>query len=328
MGCEGCELWNPKTGVRKCYAGTLHTRFGGVTKGYSPTFDELTFWPGRMAEAGAWSDLTGTDRRDKPWLNGLPRLIFVSDMSDALSSVVPFDFLEQEIIQTALCPNGQRHQWLWLTKRPDRMAQLSDDLKAKGIPWPMNLWAGTSITSQSTTARIKHLLRVGEEQTIRFLSVEPQHEPITFGVPLTKIDWVIQGGESGRGAEPFRLEWALDLIGQCREAGAAYFLKQLGSAVYRADRRLTFEDGHAGDWSEWPPEFRIRQMPKRLVDAAPVVTSREPVRSSRCTPLRVLEAPSKGTQAALKAWVTRRENERRRSRSEAATKAWRTRRST
>src|SRR5919205_275079 len=51
MGCEGCELWNPRAGVRKCYAGVLHVRFGGVTKGYSPTFEELTYWPGRMVEA-------------------------------------------------------------------------------------------------------------------------------------------------------------------------------------------------------------------------------------------------------------------------------------
>src|SRR3712207_7534850 len=42
-------------------------------------------FPGRMAEAALWSDLTGTDRPDKPWLNGMPRLIFISDMGDALS---------------------------------------------------------------------------------------------------------------------------------------------------------------------------------------------------------------------------------------------------
>src|SRR5881227_2433663 len=81
MGCEGCELWNPKSGVRTCYAGMLHTRFGGATKGYSPTFDELTLWPGRMAEAARWPDLTGTKRKGKHWLDDLPRLIFVSDMS-------------------------------------------------------------------------------------------------------------------------------------------------------------------------------------------------------------------------------------------------------
>jgi protein gp37 len=263
MGCDGCELWNPNTGVRKCYAGVLHTRFGGV-KGYSPTFEQLTLWPGRMAEAARWPDLTGTRRKDKPWLDGLPRFIFVSDMSDALSADVPFEFLEREIVQTALSPLARRHHWLWLTKRPDRMARLSADLAARGVRWPANLWAGTSITSQATTARIGHLLRVGDERTVRFLSVEPQHEPIAFGAQLGRVDWVIQGGESGRGAEPFRLEWAVDVSRQCRQARVAYFLKQLGSKVLAGDRRLTFADSRAGDWAEWSAEVRIREMPERV----------------------------------------------------------------
>lgn len=105
MGCEGCELWTRK--VKKCYAGKLHVRFGGVTKGYSPTFEELTFWPGRMSEAAHFPDLTGTRRKHKPWLDGLPRLIFVSDMSDSLSAAVPFNFLEEEVAQTVLSPEGQ-----------------------------------------------------------------------------------------------------------------------------------------------------------------------------------------------------------------------------
>ena len=40
------------------------------------------------------------------------------------------------------------------------------------------LWAGTGITTQTTTSRIDSLLKVGDETTCRFLSVEPQVEPI------------------------------------------------------------------------------------------------------------------------------------------------------
>ena len=176
MGCEGYELWNAKT--KKCYAGKLHVRFGGHTKGYSPTFEQLTYYPGRMEDATRWSDLAGEPRADKPWLNGLPRLVFVSDMSDALSAVVSFGFLEREIIRNVISPKGRRHRWLWLTKRPDRMATFSALLAKKGIDWPDNLWPRTSITTQTTSSRIKHLLKVGNDSTLRFLSVEPQHEPI------------------------------------------------------------------------------------------------------------------------------------------------------
>jgi protein gp37 len=284
-----------------------------------------------MAEAARWSDLTGKARKDKPWLDGLPRLIFVSDMSDALSAVVPFDFLEEEIVGTVTSPNGQRHQWLWLTKRPDRMAQFSLMLQAKSVGWPKNLWAGTSITTQGTTSRIKHLLRVGDENTIRFLSVEPQRGEIDLKERLLLLDWVIQGGESGSGARPFQLDWALDLMRQCNEAGVAYFLKQLGSTVFSEGRRLLFKDRHAGDWSEWPDEMRVRQMPQRVLttlreEPLPLFTENDSTATRKRTPLETVEASSKGRQAALKAWKTRRENERKKKRSEAAAKAWRTRR--
>jgi protein gp37 len=283
-----------------------------------------------MAQAARWSDLIGKDRKDKPWLDGLPRLIFVSDMSDALSSVVPFEFLENEVICNVTSPNGQRHQWLWLTKRPDRMFRFSETLKKKGVGWPNNLWAGTSVTTQGTTNRIKHLLRVGGENTIRFLSVEPQRAKIRLLEWLPRLNWVIHGGESGSSACPFRLEWALDLIEQCNQAGVAYFLKQLGSMVLSKDQRLRFQDSHGGDWSEWPNGVRVRQMPRRFV----ATLCSEPFAQNRNgktweadprIPLELVEDGSKGRQAALKAWETRRENEQKKKRSEAARRAGRAR---
>jgi protein gp37 len=140
------------------------------------------------------------------------------------------------------------------------MAQFSALLKEKGIAWPKNLWPGTSITTQATTTRIRHLLRVGDESTIRFLSVEPQLGDIRIDSCLPQLDWVIQGGESGRSARPFHLEWAHDLIQRCKEARVACFLKQLGATVVSGGQRLRFRDGHAGNWSEWPEELRVREM--------------------------------------------------------------------
>jgi len=259
MGCEGCELWSPQR--RSCYAGMLHVRFGGVTAGYAPTFEQVTLFPGRMGEAASWPDLTGQRRPDKPWLSVLPRLIFVSDMSDSLSSSVPFTFLEQEIIANVTSSLGQRHQWLWLTKRPDRMAEFSHWLADQSRPWPANLWAGTSVTTQGTTGRIKRLLQVGTERTIHFLSIEPQVESLDTGPWLPELSWVIQGGESGRNARPFDLAWARALVHQCRESVVPFFLKQLGSSVYDNGRSLKYQDNHAGDWTEWPETIRVRQFP-------------------------------------------------------------------
>lgn len=260
MGCDGCELWNKDR--KTCYAGLMHTHYGASNSGYAPTFEDVTLFPGRMAEAARWSDLTDCQRADKPWLGGLPRLIFVSDMSDALSKIVTFDYLLTEVIGNVTSEVGRRHQWLWLTKRPDRMAKFSEWLTSRGLSWPVNLWAGTSVTTEATTSRIHHLLKVGDEQTIRFLSVEPQIEVIDLGATLPELSWIIQGGESGSQARPFDLDWAVTMLAACRKHCVPYFLKQLGSRVVKGGEKLSLGKGHAGDWAEWPSELRVRRFPE------------------------------------------------------------------
>jgi protein gp37 len=256
MGCDGCELWTTKD--HTCYAGTLHQRFGGVTKGYAPTFEQVTLFPGRMATAASWPDLKGKNRRDKPWLNGLPRLIFVSDMSDALSNAVTFEYLKTEIIDVVNSEEGRKHCWLWPTKRPKRMAELSKWLGK----WPTNLWAGTSVTTQPTVSRVADLMEIGDDKTLKFISAEPQREFIDLSEYLPDIDWVIQGGESGMSASVFNIAWAYDMIDQCAKYKVAYFLKQLGSNVVLGKKQQFYEDAHAGDWGEWDRLLRIRQMPE------------------------------------------------------------------
>ena len=256
MGCDGCELWNEHR--RTCYAGVLHRRFGANSSGYAPMFEQVTLFPGRMHRASRWSDLSGKDRADKPWLNGMPRLIFVSDMSDALSGRVEFGYLRDEVIQNVVSDQGRRHCWLWLTKRPQRMAEFSNWL---GTRWPSNLWIATSITTQNSVSRFRHLLDVGDETTVRFLSVEPQWEAINLEQWLPRIDWVIQGGESGAGAHPFHQEWAESMISQCGASGVPYFLKQLGSKIFRAGHPIQLDHSHGGNWDEWPEHLRVRQFP-------------------------------------------------------------------
>jgi len=257
MGCSGCELWNEQR--QTCYAGVLHRRFGGVSSGYAPEFEQVSLFPGRMRRASRWSDLTGRDRKNKPWLNGMPRLIFVSDMSDALSETVEFEYLCEEVIESVTSDHGQRHRWLWLTKRPQRMAAF---FKWMDEEWPSNLWVATSITSQNSTSRIKHLLNVGDENTVRFLSVEPQWEAVNLEQWLPQLNWVIQGGESGPTAHEFHLEWAESLITQCKAYGVPYFLKQLGTNACWKGRKARYNHLHGGNWEEWPKRLRVRQFPR------------------------------------------------------------------
>jgi protein gp37 len=260
MGCEGCELWTDER--KDCYAGILHTRHGGKNPGYAPSFEQVTIFPGRVAEACRWSDLLNRRRPLKPWLDGMPRLVFLSDMSDACCKAVSFEYLESEIVSQVDSQQGQRHVWLWLTKRPQRMAEFSRWLKSRRIPWPPNLWAGTSVTSSKWTKRIDDLLQVGDKSTVRFLSLEPQWEEIDLHKWLPKLDWLIQGGQSGYEAQPFHVEWAYAMRDQCKKTGTPFFLKQLGAHAFHDDEQLDLRNSHGGDWTEWPTELRCRELPK------------------------------------------------------------------
>lgn len=77
-----------------------------------------------------------------------------------------------------------------------------------------------------------------------------------------KLGWVIVGGEAGPGARPFHLEWAADLIDQCRKAEVAAFCKQAGSNAFAAGARFITKHRKGEDPSEWPEELRVRQFPE------------------------------------------------------------------
>ena len=117
------------------------------------------------------------------------------------------------------------------------------------------------LTNKRSTIRIPSLFQVGDTETIHFLSVEPQVEPINLRPWLSGLDWVIQGGESGPASRPFDITWVGDILGQCRAAGVPLFVKQLGSSVLSSGSERSFQDTHAGNWTEWPEEMRVREMP-------------------------------------------------------------------
>jgi protein gp37 len=243
----------------KCYAGLLGTNRAG-RKGYADQFELPKMYPGRLAVAARWGAPTENEIDAKPWLSGLPRLIFVSDMGDALSGSVPFDYLRSEIIENAVSEGGRRHQWLWLSKRPGRMAEFGEWLQGQGTAWPDNLVPMTTVTMQRYATRVDQLRRVPGK--LRGLSLEPLFGPVDLD--LRGIDWVIAGGGSDVVAQPFHVEWALQLREQCLDAGVAFFLKQLGKQPFYQSRPLELEDKHGGDWAEWPEAWQVREFPNEF----------------------------------------------------------------
>jgi protein gp37 len=251
----------------KCYAAKLHLNKGTslvnptrqANTGYAPYFEKMTPFPGRIAEAARWSDMCGIAVPDKPWLSGLPRLIFVSDMGDMFAKREHFNFLEQHMMTPIRSEQGMRHLWLMLTKRPGIMAEFGHRIGG----FPENVCAMTTVTGPNTLGRVRHLQQVSAP--VRGLSIEPVlHLFDPESLDLNGIHWVILGGESGKLdlVTPFDLDWLRQMVAHCSRSGAAVFVKQLGRKPVLNGDVLRLGDPHGGDWEEWPVDLRVREFPR------------------------------------------------------------------
>lgn len=128
-------------------------------------------------------------------------------------------------------PNCPNLMFLLLTKRPSNIN--------KYIPksWkenpPSNVMFGTSVVNQKTADDlIPQLFKVNGQ---RFLSIEPQLDEIDLTVKMKDselrlietVDWVINGGESGRIKRPFNTDWGRKLRDQCKKYRVPFFFKQV-----------------------------------------------------------------------------------------------------
>lgn len=231
--------WNPvrgcsrvSLGCENCYAERMAHRFSGVGKPYYG----LTK---RSASGPKW---TGKIRLvpealTQPSRWRIPRVIFVNSMSDLFHAGVPERFIHA-VFQEMSTANW--HTFQILTKRPDRALALSPDL-----PWPRNVWLGTSVETQAYTGRIELLRPI--PAAIRFLSLEPLLGPIRLP-SLRGINWVIVGGESGPGARPMEESWVAAIQRSCKTAAVPFFFKQWGGVRKKsAGREL-----NGRTWDEVP----------------------------------------------------------------------------
>ncbi len=221
--------WNPVTGCTKispgcahCYAQRMAKRLKAMGQDRYRNAFRLTLQP----------DVVRTPLR---WRR--PRMIFVNSMSDLFHKDVPAEFI---IRCFAVMEEASQHTFQVLTKRPERAAAM-----ARMLPWPENVWIGTSVENADYVSRIEMLRKT--PATIRFLSLEPLLGPISR-LPLSGIGWVIVGGESGPGARPMQTEWVTQIRDRCVRYDVPFFFKQWGGVQKsRAGRKL---DGKT--WSQMP----------------------------------------------------------------------------
>jgi protein gp37 len=221
--------WNPVTGCTKispgckfCYAERMAHRLQAMGKDRYRNAFRLTLQP---------------DVVDAPLKWRTPRVIFVNSMSDLFHVDVPVEFIQQCF---RIMVDASQHTFQILTKRPERAAELRAEL-----PWPANVWMGTSVESSDYLGRVVELCRIPAK--VRFLSVEPLLRPIPH-LPLTGIHWVIVGGESGPGARQMKIEWVREIRDRCLSNEVPFFFKQWGGVNKKRTGRML--DGRT--WDELP----------------------------------------------------------------------------
>lgn len=234
--------WNPVTGCTKispgckfCYAERMAKRLKAMGQERYRNGFHLTMQPDALETPLHWKR---------------PRVIFVNSMSDLFHKDVPLDYIRRCF---AVMEQASQHTFQILTKRPERVAELAHDL-----PWPSNVWMGTSVENADYVWRIHELARVPAQ--IRFLSVEPLLGPIP-NLPLEEIHWVIVGGESGPGARPMKEEWVIQIRDRCLERDIAFFFKQWGGV----NKKRTGRDLEGRKWDEMPSVLKGSNDAKRSV---------------------------------------------------------------
>lgn len=229
MGCTGCELFDRDIKKNHCYAYALCHRMAGQP-GWPDDFQQPKIYHHRLPMAIKWPDLTGTDRPDKPWMNGAPRVIFVNDLGDGFCSKAdPEQWLTPYLHDLAASP----HTWLFLSKWPREMTEYFWGKYHNKGGVPSNFWLGTTVTSQNTVYRIARLVDIkamaGTRNTNLWLSVEPLlGHTVLPEHALRAISWIAAGGESGPNARPSHPNWCRLIRDDCKRHNIPFFFKQWG----------------------------------------------------------------------------------------------------
>lgn len=234
---EWCDhTWNPITGCRQgceyCYARKMTARFAGDVR--LNLMAKKDYFIQEAADGSGQVYIL-----DKPMMNEtgkqlvypfgfeptyhryrmdtLDKLkmgnnIFVGAMADVFGAWVPEEWIRDIFAE---CMNRPQHNYLFLTKNPERYEAIDF---AGNLPMEKNFWYGSTLTTPEDRCFISN-----EHKT--FWSIEPIHAP--FQIKDKSPDWIIIGAETGYRKEKVipQREWILDISDWCREAGIPIFMK-------------------------------------------------------------------------------------------------------
>lgn len=120
-----------------------------------------------------------------------------------------------------------------------------------GHPWPLpNVQLGFSAEDQPNWDQRSSLLP-HFEAAVRWVSIEPQLDHIELGAGIKDLDWGVVGAESGPGARPYEVEWAMSAVRQFQQAKTPIFVKQLGPHPTYRGNPIALSDAKGCKMEEW-----------------------------------------------------------------------------
>ena len=288
-------------GCRHCYAMGVAARFSAPGMPYAGLARRVNGHPAWTGEVRLVPEAL-----DLPLRWRKPRRIFVNSMSDlfheklrdaeiaAVFAVMAIATQHTFIVLTKRA--ARMREWVGTTDNREHevgeIVRLGTSGAESGLlEWPLpNVVLGVSVENQATAdARIPELLAT--PAACRAVSYEPALVPVDFqawlgraatlcaacglkfghgtmigGTGCRGLDWIVVGGESGPRARPCDLAWIRSTVRQCREAGIACFVKQLGASVIAATSGPVLRARKGGDPSEWPEDdLRVQEWPSLRV---------------------------------------------------------------
>ena len=286
QGCRKCSL-----GCRNCYMFADMARYGkdplDIHRSADATFRKPLSWQRQIATGKrpadekyvftcSWSDwfIEEADAwRDDAWeiVRACPDLIFqiLTKRSDRIADHLPTFW--NEIKDRA---------WLGVTVEN----QATADVRIPHLKAVSDAFRFLSMEPLLGPVDLSRLVlrdpRPEIDRRILNGTLRPDHTTCAevFQWNASRIHWAILGGESGSGARRCHLRWLRSLRDQCRATGIDCFVKQLGRFPIDSVRgpefglpvgfepdgygwEMKLRDSHGGDWSEWPHDLRIREMP-------------------------------------------------------------------
>lgn len=227
-------------GCDNCYARSLAKRFYGVDWGAGVK---------RKLFTGTWKNPILWNRLAKQ--ESKRHKVFAMSLADWADREVPVEWRNRFWNLVKAC---DWLDWQLLTKRHIDKSVLPADW-GDGYP---NVWLGVSVESPKYMGRVDNLLTIPAR--VHWISAEPLLENVNWnGCLMSGIDWIVVGGESSQkfDARPFEMEWALDAIYQCHNAGKKVFIKQKGSNCIGH----SFQEKHGANPLEWPEACRVQEFP-------------------------------------------------------------------